>query len=197
MRRVIPLAFFSLSALAFVLLFLSPRTARLALSARDARSSFSAAVAVTEAEDMQLETPMAKGTASDASACGFIFSPVREAGTARFQFTVPVSGTYYLWARGWGADWTSNSFHWVLDDGEDHWWEIQPPGEWVWEKWEVPGLSAGSHTLLFRGREPGARLDRIEIAPDPAHTPIVVPCGSVTPSATPTATGTPSPTPTP
>jgi len=197
MRRLTAPAFFFLLALGGTLLLLSPRTATPALSAQDVLASCGAAVAVTEAEDMELETPMAIATADDASACKYIFSSGREAGTARFQFNVSEPGTYYIFARGWGADWQHNSFHWVLDGGEDHYWEIEPPGEWVWGKFEVSGLGAGQHTLLFRGREPDARLDRVEIASDPAHTPTVVRCGSVTPSATPTPTGTPTSTPTP
>lgn len=153
---------------------------------------------VSEAEDMGLQTPMVDGASEEASACRFIFSSVREEGLATLEFSVPATGTYYIFARGWGADWQHNSFHWMLDGGEPIYWEIEPPGEWVWEKLAAPELGLGAHTLQFRGREPGARLDRVEISSDASHTPTVMPCAQVTatPTPTPTPTRTPSPTPT-
>lgn len=130
--------------------------------------------------------------------CRFIFSSVREEGLATLKFSVPATGTHYIFARGWGADWQYNSFHRMLDGGEPVYWEIKPPGEWVWEKLAALELGLGAHTLQFRGREPGARLDRVEISSDTSHTPTVMPCAQVTATTapTPTPTRTPSPTPT-
>lgn len=193
MRRVTLLALLLPLALTLLLaLFLSPHTARPALSAQDALTSFGAALATVEAEDMELQSPMEKGTDSEASACKYIFSQDPEHGAATFTFTVLVSDTYSIWARGRGSDWDHNSFWWSMDNitGETR-WEITPT-DWIWVNlWDV-ALAEGEYTLQFRGREPGARLDRVEIVSDSEHTPTVVPYEQETP--TPEPTRTPSPT---
>ncbi|MGQ9715329.1 MAG: PPC domain-containing protein, partial [Anaerolineae bacterium] len=140
---------------------------------------------------------MAKGTSEDASACQFVYSSVREEGLAILEFSVPVTGTYHILARGWGADWQHNSFRWMLDNGEPRYWEIELPGKWVWKELDAPELGPGVHTLRFWGREPEARLDRVEISSGASHTPTVVPCAQVTATPTPTPTWPPTPTPTP
>ena len=70
--------------------------------------------------------------------------------------------------------------------------------DWVWGDVMTLFLMDGSHTLRFRGREPGARLDRVEIANRPDVTHTIQPCGqpvlTSTPTATATVTATPKPT---
>ncbi|MGQ9586575.1 MAG: CARDB domain-containing protein [Anaerolineae bacterium] len=151
----------------------------------------------TEAENLPLQAPMTVGNANDASGCRFVYSPVREAGLATFTFTLPRADTYQLWARGKGSDWSHNSFWVSLDGAEWIRWEITPTN-WLWWNFGPYNLGPGVHTLEFKGREPDAQLDRLEIASDASYIPTVVPCEPSTPmlTATPTRTRTHTSTPT-
>jgi len=71
-----------------------------------------------------------------------------------------------------------------VDGGPEAIWHFGSRGSWQWErvtsnyaskKWN---LSAGVHTIRFRTREDGARLDLVELSSDPAYVPsFVQPCG--------------------
>jgi hypothetical protein len=89
---------------------------------------------------------------------------------------VPRSGSYRILARAWGRDLWSDSF-WVSVDGRPEWfWGIGgelPRGQWVEElvhHWDGQTnhvvqvtLTAGTHTVRFRTREAGARLDWVRM----------------------------------
>lgn len=156
-----------------------------------------------EAEDGGLSWPMALGLDPDASRCGYIYTPLQYKGEARYRFYIELGGTYYVWARGKGGSWSNNSFWFSLDGGDDKTWEI-PPDEkgnwaWVWNTVMAGFVDRGYHTLVVKGREGNARLDRLEITsrypgyvgPEP-----IIPCGTATPTSTATPTFTPIPTPT-
>ncbi|MGC8839624.1 MAG: hypothetical protein ACP5UM_14580, partial [Anaerolineae bacterium] len=155
---------------------------------------------VYEAEDLALQSPMAVGSAYEASACQYIASPVREDGYATLAFEVPRADLYQVWARAMGLSWNNDSFWYSVDGGEWVRWDLpQRDGRWDWA-WSNLGpwaLEAGSHTLRFKAREPDARLDRLEIATDPAHVPTIIPCQEAPPTPTPTATSTSTWTPSP
>jgi len=150
-----------------------------------------------EAEWGTLTPPMTTATDALASACTYVLSSEREAGQVVLTFPVPARDTYYVFARGMGQGWGENSF-WVSVDGgaETHWEIPQADGTWawVWDRVLTVSLEPGVHTLRFRGREPNARLDRVEISNWLDYTPSVLPCAA---TPTPTATGTASPTSTP
>ncbi|MGQ9567657.1 MAG: sugar-binding protein [Anaerolineae bacterium] len=154
---------------------------------------------VYEAEDLVLQAPMAVGSAYEASACRYIASPVREDGYATLAFDVPRAEVYQIWARAMGLSWNNDSFWYSVDGGEWVRWDLpQKDGrwDWAWSNLGPLGLEAGPHTLRFKAREPDARLDRVEIASDPAHVPTITPCEEAPPTATPTSTPTSTGTPT-
>jgi len=152
-----------------------------------------------EAEDGGLTWPMTTGTHPGASSCGYITSPFYHRGEAGYRFHIDEGGIYYLWVRGMGGSWTSNSFWISMDDEWERTWEI-PQDEngnwdWVWENVMARYVSRGYHTLIIRSREADARLDRLEITsryPGYVGPSPIIPCG--TPTSTATATQTPTPT---
>ncbi|MGQ9585158.1 MAG: SBBP repeat-containing protein [Anaerolineae bacterium] len=157
-----------------------------------------------EAEWGALTPPMTVGTDQSASACTYVSTSEVEAGQVALTFPLPTQDQYYLWARGMGQGWNQNSFWISVDGGTETHWEIpQVDGAWawVWARVRTVNLGAGMHTVQFRGREPNARLDRIEISNWLDYTPFVEPCVELptatftpTPTHTPTQTATPTPT---
>ncbi|NLE75687.1 MAG: hypothetical protein GX605_02895 [Chloroflexi bacterium] len=160
---------------------------------RTATASLGVVTLQVEAEDLTLQVPMAAGSDGGASACGYIYSTWTDEGEAAWTFTLPRGGWYRLWVRGKGTSLTSDSFYYRMDAG--NWLTWAPPtlGQWVWAGLGSPVyLQEGAHTLRFRGREPYAMLDRVELSSDVSHTPQVQVCGQ--PTWTPTATQTPTAT---
>jgi len=119
-------------------------------------------------------------TGSDAQAFGgaFVYTTAGDAGTATWTFSVPHSGSYYVWSRVLAPNEDRDSFYAradggtedVFDDAEGNW-----SPNWQWSVLNgrngtgVPltldprvfSLSAGSNTIVFRGREANSRVDRI------------------------------------
>jgi len=109
---------------------------------------------------------------------------------AAYTFTVPCTGEYVVWARVWGPDSGSDSFFVSVDDGPEDVFDIDEKNrtkQWRWTALNGRGfrgkrrpltldprvllLTKGEHTLVFRGRESDACLDRLIITNDPAFTP--------------------------
>ncbi|MDD4101826.1 MAG: hypothetical protein PHU80_04250 [Kiritimatiellae bacterium] len=100
-------------------------------------------------------------------------------GKAVLSFEVPSDGVFTLWCRVWWEGECSNSFTGQLDDdpvflfGEDATYKV-----WHWVKYPVARttaplrLSKGSHTLTFRNREDGVRLDQILLSADRRFVPV-------------------------
>lgn len=163
-----------------------------------------------EAESTTLTPPMAP--VNDAGACGggYVASTVAYSqGTAAFTFDTPSAGNYVVWARVMGLAWNQNSFWVSVDGGPEYHYEIpQFDGQWIWG-WDLVhpdqgralpvGLTAGTHSLRFRSREPNARLDALYLTNHPAYAPAqAAPCHQpATPTATLTLTATLTPTATP
>lgn len=163
-----------------------------------------------EAELGSLTSPMAAGSHSQASSCGYVSSPQGNQGAVELRFSVAQAGNYYFWARGMGlSDYNENSLWASVDGGARYHYEIPAPGgQWHWSRlFQESGnaaplwLTAGEHTIRFDGREQGARLDKVVIVNSVDYQPAatdVVPCTAPpTPTATPTRTRTPTPTPVP
>jgi len=142
---------------------------------------------VKEAEDGAIVHPMALTADPQASACDYVYS-VRSSfaapgvGSASYTFNAPRAETYYLWARVLALDWNHNSFFVSLDGAAPVVHEIleaeAPWYNWAWERVElfddpIHGLplQAGTHTLVFAGREEGARLDALVITNDALYRP--------------------------
>ncbi|MDD3543855.1 MAG: hypothetical protein PHG96_00680 [Kiritimatiellae bacterium] len=100
-------------------------------------------------------------------------------GKAVFAFEVPSDGIFTLWCRVWWEGECSNSFTVQSDDGaaflfgEDATYKV-----WHWVKYPVARttaplrLSKGRHTLTFRNREDGVRLDQILLSADRRFVPV-------------------------
>jgi hypothetical protein len=107
-------------------------------------------------------------------------------GTVSFEFLVAEAGNYIIWARHLSPDNGRDSFYVSVDGVERSYstaygtWS----SDWQWTRVNVPGalgvedprvlnLSAGTHTVVFRGREPECALDRIIICNDLEFSPAI------------------------
>ena len=167
-----------------------------------------------EAEQGVRSGSMVIGSDPTASACQYVADATAWSdSTVTFDVNVPYAGSYYLWARVKGLDWSQNSFK-VSVNG-DPWFHYEIPqfgGDWTWG-WDavhennqplIPFLlQAGANSVRFQTREANARLDRVHLVNRANVTPTeILPCGvtptaTPTPTRTPTATWTPTPTATP
>lgn len=128
-----------------------------------------------EAETGSLTSPMRIGSDSAASQGQFIDVPngAGSGGEAVYTFQVPAAGTYTFWGRVQFINSNDDSFFLSIDGGADEYYWAAAASGWQWRK--HPGntftLSAGTHSLVVREREDGARLDKMLLTPDPAYTP--------------------------
>lgn len=136
-----------------------------------------------EAEDMTLSSPMVKENDETASGGGYIRPSLGENSTspvpeATYQFTLPKSGTYYLWISINGIDYDSNALYVGIDNTWDRVF-ANTLGVYEWLKVEISdgtknygfNLSAGSHTLRIGHGEINARADAVYLSNDPNEAP--------------------------
>jgi hypothetical protein len=158
-------------------------------------NNFSATTGVVlrvEAEAPVLTAPMA--SVSDLSAFGgkYIVTSVANSGTGAWTFSVPVAGTYFVWCRVQSPTPQTDSFFVKMDSGAEDVYDTSE-GTWSpnWQWTRVNGrggtgvpltlnprtfsLSAGSHMLTFRGREPSTKLDRVIVTNDTLFVPTEAP----------------------
>ena len=113
-----------------------------------------------EAESGSLTAPM-QIIADNAAAGGrYIQTNTFSAGSAVYNFNVPTAGLYKFLAKTMALDGTSDSFFFNIDGASDVRWNV--PGAYnVWSESEVTTLelTAGAHTISFKGRETNTRLD--------------------------------------
>ncbi|MBN1464742.1 T9SS type A sorting domain-containing protein [candidate division KSB1 bacterium] len=136
-----------------------------------------------EAEDATITKPMHINWDGHAFDCTFIYSSHNLSGIADLSVTVPNDGLYVLWARVRSKGGTRNSYFVSIDGGSEHVWDTAKNDRWNWEKISSRGatgiagvsaevdpvlfnLTAGQHTIRFRGREHYTRLDRIRLTND-------------------------------
>jgi len=129
-------------------------------------------------------------SASDWGAFGgqFVKTTSSNAGTDSWTFSVPSSGTYYVWGRVRAIDGVHDSFYVKMDSGSEDVYDCAQgtwSSSWQWTKLNgrngttTPltlnprtfSLSAGSHTLTFRGREADTWLDRVIVTNDGSFVP--------------------------
>jgi hypothetical protein len=133
-------------------------------------------------------------TASDSGAFGgkYISTSTADSGKAAWTFNVATAGVYVVWARVKSPDATRDSFYVKMDSGVEDVYDTAE-GTWGpnWQWTRVNGrngtgipltlnprtfsLSAGSHTLTFRGREVGTKIDRVIVTNNLSFVPTEVP----------------------
>lgn len=161
-----------------------------------------------EAEQCEVAEPALRVRDVLASDCAYVEIQERDRGSITLTFTVSSDGNYYAWARVMGLDLLSNSFYFAIDGGASGKYEFHPfhgLWTWGWDRVHIEKecrttplvLAAGTHTLTFSGREPGARLDAVVITDDPEYVPLAIQPCPLAPSVTPTNTPGPTPTPDP
>jgi len=140
------------------------------------------------AEDGALASPMVIANDSGAFGGQYVKTGTANAGTDSWTFTVPSSGTYYVWGRVRAIDGVHDSFYVKMDSGSEDVYDCAQgtwSSSWQWTKLNgrngtsIPltlnprtfSLSAGSHTLTFRGREADTWLDRVIVTNDGSFVP--------------------------
>ncbi len=131
-----------------------------------------------EAEAGNLSAPMVTRNDNKAFEGNYITNDYGS-GQVTYTFEVESAGTYAVWGRHIAENDISDSFFVRMDNGTEDIWDISHSDDWKWSK--VNGrslggvqsynLNAGTHTLVIRGREGGAKLDRIVITNDDAYVP--------------------------
>ena len=145
-----------------------------------------------EAEAGALTAPMAAASVGTAFGGQYIVTSTTDAGTAAWTFSVPSAGTYYVWSRVLSATEKQDSFYVKMDSGAEDVYDTAQgtwSPNWQWTRLNGRGgtgmpltinprtfsLSAGSHTLTFRGRETSTLLDRIIVTTDASFVPTETP----------------------
>lgn len=131
-----------------------------------------------EAESGTLTAPMVTRHDNNAFNSAYITNDYGS-GNVIYTFNVESAGTYNIWGRHIAPDGVSDSFFVKMDDEVEDIWDISNSNTWQWS--EVNGrafggvkrydLDAGLHTLSIRGREGGAKLDRLVVTNDDQFVP--------------------------
>jgi hypothetical protein len=141
-----------------------------------------------EAESGVLTAPMSRASDITASGGQYVHVPTaatvtdpttQAGGQATYTFTLP-AGTYVIWGRVRAATTGDNSFWVSIDGGSFALWNLPVGSSWVWDRVSSAGvadpvlfsLGAGTHTLVVKQREDGARLDRLLVTSDLGFVPL-------------------------
>lgn len=132
-----------------------------------------------EAEQGQLTPPMARDSDPRASG-GFYVSSPSNGGKITYEVVVPDAGAYLLWCRVLAWDIRSDSFY-VSVSGTNLEYDVaQQRGDfWQWRvvtrrvsvnpvvvtEPRVLNLAAGTNLIVFGGRDPHTKLDRLALVP--------------------------------
>jgi len=88
-----------------------------------------------------------------------------------YDFVIPTDGVYEIAVRGTGVSTGTNSFRVSIDGGVDSVMQLNKDDSWGWETITDANsglgpypLSAGTHTLRLKKREPNAKIDQLRIA---------------------------------
>ncbi len=130
-----------------------------------------------EAEKAALNAPIAVAAHPKASGDRYIEVPN---GITRLTFSIPKAATYTLWGRVLAPKGNDDSFWVRVDNGNwIEWNGISPSPAWQWapvhdqkpaQVVRLP-LPAGTHTLTFRQREDGCKLDKLLLTDDLSFKP--------------------------
>lgn len=135
-----------------------------------------------EAESGTLASFMAVGTDANAEGGQYIASQANEQGTASFQITVPQSDDYVIWCRVLSVDTATDSIYVSMDTGAEDVYDTADntwSANWQWTQLKgrttgnprIFSLATGGHTLKFRSREQGTKLDGFYLTNDRTFTP--------------------------
>jgi hypothetical protein len=140
-----------------------------------------------EAESATLASPMAVLTDPNAAGGKYIASSVAQSGTATFALNIPDAGDYVVWCKFRSIDDSSDSFFVSMDGGVEDIYDTVLgttwSTDWLWSAVNgrtagafpsVFSLSAGQHSLVFRGREANAALDQLLVTNDRSYVPDVI-----------------------
>ena len=129
-----------------------------------------------EAEDGTMSKSMERASDNSASSGMYVWVPEGggSGGTATFTFDASRDGNYIIWARVLAPNGSSDSFFVSMDGKADSLWDVAPSSSWTWDKVNnrdgadpvVYYLKKGTHTLLIKQREDGAKLDEFIITDD-------------------------------
>ncbi len=110
-------------------------------------------------------------------------TPDPNQGTDTQTINVTTAGTYSIWTRMQAADSTNNSYYLQIDGGcaidVGDSSSISSSG-WTWVNYQngstssliTANLTAGNHTIVMTGREPGVGVDKLLFLSDPTCTPV-------------------------
>jgi hypothetical protein len=118
----------------------------------------------------------------------YVTSTQAMTGTAKWNFTIPVSGDYVVWARVRASSSDHDSFYVKSDTTSEDIYDVAEGTwgpNWQWTRVNGEGgtgnpltinprifsFTAGIHSIRFREREPGTRVDRILITNDMSFIP--------------------------
>jgi hypothetical protein len=131
-----------------------------------------------EAESGTRVAPMAVGSDTTAANGQYVYSTTANAGTVSFSFNSQ-AGTYWIWSRVLAADSGRDSFFVSMDGGLEDVFTTAPnwSSSWQWTRVVTSSvaraysLTAGSHTLVFRCREPSTLLDALYLTANASFVP--------------------------
>ena len=145
-----------------------------------------------EAEEGDIFSPMEHDQDARASSGNYIwvpdgndnlYSPSADAGYVNYNFSVPATGTYWIWGRVIAGERSDDSFFVSIDDGEYIAWHTQigGPDTWIWDQvrngpvnegqiFSVE-LDEGEHRLTIMQREDETKIDKILISNDQGYVP--------------------------
>ena len=151
-----------------------------------------------KAESGTLASFMVIGTDANAEGGQYITSQANEQGTATYQITVPQSDDYVIWCQVLSVDTGTDSVYVSMEAGVEDVYDTADntwSANWQWTQLKgrttgnprIFSLATGGHTLRFRSREQGTKLDAFYITNDRTFIPTN---GTPPPPPPPTGTNT-------
>lgn len=152
-----------------------------------------------EAESGTLAAPMTVTNDTQMPARKFIRTTTANAGSATYTVDIPVAGEYVLWCKVLAPSYTNDSFVVSMDGVEDVYDEAEGKQSSNWQWTQVNGragtgtpgsvsprtfnLTQGKHTLVFKGREAYAMIDRMILCNSKTYVPTEITATNDTVSA--------------
>ncbi len=139
-----------------------------------------------EAEAGVIVAPMTVATDAQVPTRKYLSSTTANAGTATYTVDIPKTDTYIVWCKVLGSSYASDSFFISVDGKEDVYDATEGINSPKWQWTQVNGrnggapltlnprtfsLTQGKHTIVVRGRETAAGIDRIVITTDTKYVP--------------------------
>jgi hypothetical protein len=162
-----------------------------------------------EAESGSLVSPMVTGSDANAFNGQYVTTATANSGTDTITFNAPSSGSYVIWGRVLAPNSDVDSTFVSVDNGTEEIYDMAEgtwSNNWQWSQVKLRlnnnpatlqqrafNLSAGSHTVKFRGRETNSKLDRVLITNDLSFVPTASPNPAPPPPPAPTPVPPPPP----